>query len=83
MGKEVTFDQAVIPPEDLRLNYRGLAIVNHLHQNNASRSRHLEQLEMSLVNSRRHCNTPEAVMNDVLGDGNCAYRAIFLGLEQL
>ena len=83
MGEEVTFDQAVTPPEDLRLNYRGLAIVNHLRENNASRSRYLEQLEISLGNSRRHCNTPEAVMNDVLGDGNCAYRAIVLGLEQL
>ena len=72
MGEEVTFDQAVTPPEDLRLNYRGLAIVNHLRENNASRSRYLEQLEISLGNSRRHCNTPEAVMNDVLGDGNCA-----------
>ena len=83
MGEEVTFDQAVTPPEDLRLNYRGLAIVNHLRENNASRSRYLEQLEISLGNSRRHCNSPEAVMNDVLGDGNCAYRAIVLGLEQL
>ena len=43
MGEEVTFDQAVTPPEDLRLNYRGLAIVNHLRENNASRSRYLEQ----------------------------------------
>ena len=83
MGEEVAFDQAVTPPEDLRLNYRGLAIVKHLRENNASRSRYLEQSEMSLGNSRRPCNTPEAVMNDVLGDGNCAYRVIAPGLDQL
>ena len=72
MGEEVTFNQAVTPPEDLRLNYRGLAIVNRLRENNTSRSRYLEQLEMSLGNSRHHCNTPEAVLNDVSEDGNCA-----------
>ena len=79
----MTFDQAVTPLEDLRLNYRGLDIVNRLRENNASRSRYPEQLEMSLGNSRRHRNSPEAVTNDVSGNGYCAYRAIILRLEQL
>jgi hypothetical protein len=83
MSEEVTFDQAVTPPEDLRLNYRGLAIVNYLRENKASTSKYLEQLEMSIGNSTRHRITAGAVMNDVLGDGNCAYRAIVFGLEQL
>ena len=44
---------------------------------------YLEYLEVSLGSSRRLRTVPEAVLNDVAGDSNCAYRAVILGLEQL
>ena len=83
MGEEVSVSQVVSSPEDLKLNYRGLAIEKRLHENNISRSRYLEHLEVSLGSSRRLRTVPEAVLNDVVGDGNCAYRAVILGLEEL
>ena len=82
MGEEVSASQVVSSPEDLKLNYRGLAIEKRLHENNVSRSsRYLEHLEVSLGSSRHLRTVPEALLNDVVGDGNCAYRAVNLGLE--
>ena len=84
MGEEVPVSQVVSSPEDFKLNYRGLAIEKRLHENNVSRSsRYLEHLEVSLGSSRRLRTVPEALLNDVVGDGNCAYRAVILGLEHL
>ena len=80
----MSVSQVVSSPEDLKLNYRGLAIEKRLDENNVSRSsRYLEHLEVSLGSSRRLRTVPEALLNDVVGDGNCAYRAIILGLEHL
>ena len=80
----MTVSQVVSSPEDFKLNYRGLAIEKRLHENNVSRSsRYLEHLEVSLGSSRRLRTVPEALLNDVVGDGNCAYRAVILGLEHL
>ena len=84
MGEEVPVSQVVSSPEDFKLNYRGLAIEKRLHENNVTRSsRYLEHLEVSLGSSRRLRTVPEALLNDVVGDGNCAYRAVILGLEHV
>ena len=83
MGEEASVVKVVSSPEDLILNRRELAIKNRLRENSASRSRYLEHLELSLGNGRCLRTIPEAVMDDVAGDGNCAYRAVILDLKHV
>ena len=62
---------------------RGLLIENRLRTNGLISSRYVEGIHVNIGKSSGDDHELETLMHDVKGDGNCAYRAVILGLEAL